>query len=65
MMALECWCLGVSAICDHANEFPLAWFVEVNRSLDPKRLKTIRFIFNKIKKGVVILDDLGFRSQQP
>ncbi len=53
-----------SEVVFRSFEFPLAWFVDVNRSLDPERLKTIRFIFNKTKKGVVILDDLGFRSQQ-
>jgi dienelactone hydrolase len=53
-----------SEVVFRSFEFPLASFVEVNRSLDPKRLKTIRFVFDGTKKGVVILDDLGFRSRQ-
>ncbi len=53
-----------SEIVFRSFEFPLASFVEVNRSLDPARLKTIRFVFNRTRKGVVILDDLGFRSRE-
>jgi dienelactone hydrolase len=53
-----------SEIVFRSFEFPLAAFVEVNHSLDPTRLKTIRFVFDRTQKGVVILDDLGFRSGQ-
>ncbi len=44
-------------------EFPLEALVEVNRSLDPARLRTIRFLFDRTEKGVVVLDDLGFRKK--
>ena len=53
-----------SEVVFRSFEFPLTAFVEVNRSLDPAHLKSVRFIFDRTKKGVVILDDLGFRSQQ-
>ena len=52
-----------SEVVFRSFEFRLASFVELNRNLDPTRMKTIRFVFDRTRKGVVILDDLGFRSR--
>ena len=43
-------------------EFPLEKFVAVNPRFKAGELKTVRFIFNRTKKGVIILDNFGFRS---
>jgi dienelactone hydrolase len=40
-------------------QLPLASFGAVN----PAKVKSIRFVFDKSEKGVVILDDVGFREQ--
>ena len=40
-------------------QLPLAAFGAVN----PAKVKTVRFVFDKSEKGVVILDDVGFREQ--
>ncbi len=53
-----------SEIVFKSFEFPLTSFIEVNRNLDPNHLKRIRFVFDRTEKGVVILDDLGFRTQK-
>ncbi|HWZ44993.1 MAG TPA: hypothetical protein VNW97_16075, partial [Candidatus Saccharimonadales bacterium] len=40
-------------------QLPLAAFAQV----DPAKVKTVRFVFDKTEKGVVVLDDVGFRGQ--
>ena len=42
-------------------ELPLSAFVEANPQFQPSDLKTIRFIFDRMPKGVIILDEVGFR----
>jgi hypothetical protein len=39
---------------------PFSDFVAVNPRLDPTRLTTIRFIFDRSVAGTVVLDDVGF-----
>jgi len=41
-------------------EFPVAVF----KGVDPAKLHTIRWIFNRSEKGVVILDNVGLRPDQ-
>lgn len=41
-------------------ELPLTAFAKENPDFDPSRLKEIRFVFDLMPKGVVILDNLGF-----
>jgi len=41
-------------------EIPLRVFAEENLEFDPRRLRTVRFIFDQGREGVVILDNLGF-----
>lgn len=41
-------------------EFPLSAFQAINPALDPARVRTIRFEFNRSQSGVVILDRVGF-----
>ncbi len=44
-------------------EFPLAAFVSVNPKLDATALRSLRFVFDRSEKGVVILDGVGFRQK--
>lgn len=46
-------------------EFPLKAFGEVNREFDPQKLKQIIFKFDLSPKGVIYLDEIGFRTIQP
>jgi hypothetical protein len=39
--------------------FPLKDFVTINPRLDPKRLRSIRFDFDRTSRGVIALDDVG------
>jgi len=43
-------------------ELPLSAFVEVNSRFQPTDLKTIRFRFDRSPTGVIILDEVGFRT---
>lgn len=43
-------------------EFALDDFVSVNPAFCPAELSQVRFIFNRTKKGVVVLDNIGFRT---
>ena len=42
--------------------FPLRWFQQENPAFNPAALQRITFLFGRSEKGMVILDDLGFRS---
>ncbi len=42
-------------------ELPLVAFREATPSLDPSRLRAVRFLFDRTEKGVVVLDDLAVR----
>lgn len=41
---------------------PLAAFSKSEPKLDPSKLKAIRFRFDRVPKGVIMLDDIGFCS---
>ncbi len=43
-------------------DFPLAAFAAANPKLKPETLRSVRFVFDRTDKGVVILDDVGFRG---
>lgn len=43
-------------------EYPLAAFVTANPAFDPSSMEQVRFIFDRTRVGVVVLDDLGFRG---
>ncbi|MEA3439451.1 MAG: MFS transporter [Chloroflexota bacterium] len=43
-------------------ECPLADFTAANPSFNPTNLVQIRFIFDRTRMGVVVLDDVGFRD---
>ncbi len=43
-------------------EFPLGDFAAVTPKLDPAALRSIRLVFDRTEKGVVILDGVGFRQ---
>lgn len=43
--------------------FPLDDLREFNPDFDPANLKQIRFVFNKSKKGVVVIDNIGFMKR--
>jgi hypothetical protein len=52
---------------DHSSEqvfqlfkFPLNNLKDINPNFNPSSLKTIKFIFDKSKKGVVVIDNIGF-----
>lgn len=42
--------------------FPIENFAKLNSSFDVSHLKTITYLFNKSKKGVVVIDDIGFMN---
>ncbi len=43
-------------------ELPLSKFVKANPAFTPTNLKTVRFLFDRVRVGSVILDRVGFRS---
>jgi hypothetical protein len=43
--------------------FPLKDFVTINPRLDPKRLRSIRFDFDRSPRGVIALDDVGLTTE--
>ena len=45
--------------------FALKDFVAANPRFDPARLSAIRFDFDRSKRGVIVLDDVGLRSSAP
>jgi dienelactone hydrolase len=42
-------------------DLPLAAFGEVNPLFDPAGLRAVRFVFDRTRRGVIVLDDVGFR----
>jgi dienelactone hydrolase len=50
-----------SEIVFQVFDLPLAVFLEQNPRLDPTRLRAIRFVFDRTRRGVIVLDDVGFR----
>ena len=45
-------------------EVPMARFVEANRRFNPAQIASVRFVFDRSPSGVIILDELGFRSSE-
>jgi len=45
-------------------EFPLSAFVAANSKFDPAALRSLRLVFDRSEKGVVILDGVGFRQAE-
>jgi len=41
---------------------PLSDFVQASGAFDPGKLKTIRFLFDRTKSDVIILDEVGFQK---
>ncbi len=50
-----------SEIVFQSFEFALEDFVTSNKNFNPENLSSISFIFNRTNKGVVVLDNIGFR----
>ena len=50
-----------SEVVFQSFEFPLADFLKANPAFDPKNLCKVAFVFDRTPKGVVVLDDIGFR----
>jgi dienelactone hydrolase len=44
-------------------DFALSAFAAANPKFKPETLRAVRFVFDRTEKGVVILDDVGFRSR--
>jgi dienelactone hydrolase len=44
---------------------PLADFIAANAALDPRRLTQIRFVFDRVVAGTVIVDEIGFANPDP
>jgi dienelactone hydrolase len=44
---------------------PLADFIAANPSLDARRLTEIRFLFDRVVAGTVVIDDIGFANPDP
>jgi len=45
-------------------EVPLARFVELNKRFNPTEIASVRFRFDRSPSGVIILDEVGFRSMR-
>ena len=43
-------------------EFPLESFTAKNPAFNPVSLAQVRFIFDRTRAGVILLDDIGFRD---
>ncbi len=46
-------------------DLPLTLFTAKTADLDTSSLATIRFVFDKMPKGTLLLDDVGFRRSHP
>jgi hypothetical protein len=42
-------------------ELPLPAFIAENLAFDPALLSTVRWVFDRIPEGVVVLDHIGLR----
>ena len=51
-----------SEVVFQSFEFPLSDFVKVNPDFNPEELHQVAIVFDRTTKGVVVLDDIGFRS---
>ncbi len=51
-----------SEVVFQSFEFPLADFSGANPAFDPEKLCRVAFVFDRTPKGVVVLDDIGFRN---
>jgi dienelactone hydrolase len=45
-------------------EVPMTRFVELNRRFNPAQIASVRFLFDRSPSGVIILDELGFRTMR-
>ena len=52
---------ATSEVVYQTFEFPLAEFVAANSKIDPTKLASLRLVFDRSEKGVIILDGVGFR----
>ena len=50
-----------SEVVFQSFEFPLADFSKANPAFDPEKLCKVAFVFDRTPKGMVVLDDIGFR----
>ena len=50
-----------SEVVFQSFEFPMADFSRANPAFDPEKLYKVAFVFDKTPKGMVVLDDIGFR----
>jgi hypothetical protein len=44
-------------------EIPLSLFMKKNRSFDPAKIGSVIYRFDRSRKGVILLDEIGFRKQ--
>jgi hypothetical protein len=51
-----------SEIVFQSYTFPLADFVAANSGLHPSELRAVRLVFDRTPRGVVVLEDVGFRA---
>ncbi len=43
---------------------PLSWFMAVNPRFVPRSISRIEFVFDQSEKGVILLDEIGFRTER-
>jgi len=43
---------------------PLSRFTAVNSRFTPRSIRTIEFVFDQSEKGVILLDEIGFRAER-
>ncbi|MFC1495176.1 MFS transporter [Thermodesulfobacteriota bacterium] len=53
-----------SEVVFQSFEFPFSDFVKVNPDFNPEELHQVAFVFDRTTKGVVVLDDIGFRTER-
>jgi hypothetical protein len=53
-----------SEVIFHRYVFELDDFVESNPAFDTAAIREIQFVFDRVPKGIVVIDDLGFAGYQ-
>jgi hypothetical protein len=54
-----------SEIVLQTYSLPLADFTAAETALDVRRLRTVRFLFDRAVAGTIIVDDIGFAALDP
>lgn len=62
--SLEDWFSSSSEATLQSIAVPMAWFVEINPRFTPGSIRRIEFRFDRSEQGVILLDEVGFRTNR-